>query len=174
MKASGDILVGFLDDVSENSCLVPILEYVNYTDCEFIIGIGDASIRKRISALPCKWYTAIHPTAVVSPSAQIGIGTTVMPNAIINADAKAGKHCIINTGSIVEHDITICDFAHISVGAKLGGTVAIDKSTWIGIGATVKNNTSICPNCIVGAGAVVICDLIENGTYVGVPAKVLK
>ena len=47
----------------------------------------------------------------------------------------------------------------------------IGLKTWIGAGAIVLNNLSICDNCIVGAGAVVIKDLEEEGTYIGVPAK---
>ena len=60
---------------------------------------------------------------------------------------------------------------HVSVGAKLSGTVSVGKSTWIGIGASVSNNLSICEGCMIGAGAVVVKDIDEAGTYVGVPAK---
>ena len=41
----------------------------------------------------------------------------------------------------------------------------------IGAGVTVKNNVTICSDCIVGAGAVVVKDIKEQGTYIGVPAK---
>lgn len=47
------------------------------------------------------------------------------------------------------------------------------EETWIGAGATVSNNVSICPDCMIGAGAVVIKDIKETGTYVGVPVKSL-
>ena len=57
------------------------------------------------------------------------------------------------------------------MGAKLAGTVHVGKATWIGIGASVSNNLSICENCMIGAGAVVVKDITESGTYIGVPAK---
>ena len=47
---------------------------------------------------------AIHPQAVISPSARIGAGVAIMAGAIINADAQIGDNVIINTGAIVEHD----------------------------------------------------------------------
>ena len=43
----------------------------------------------------------------------------------------------------------------------------------IGAGATVKNNTSICGECIIGAGAVVVKNIDQSGTYIGVPARMI-
>ncbi len=51
------------------------------------------------------------------------------------------------------------------------GDVKIGKNTWVGAGVTVSNNVSICDDCMIGAGAVVIKDIDEPGTYVGIPAK---
>lgn len=36
--------------------------------------------------------------------------------------------------------------------------------------AVVSNNVSVCADCMIGAGAVVVKDVVEAGTYVGVPA----
>lgn len=173
--ASGDKVEAFLDDnTTLESVSGSILDYKKYIDCEFVIGIGNAETRKELSALPLKWYTAIHPSAIISSQATIDEGTVVMPNAVINNGAIIGKHSIINTGAIVEHDNIIGDYAHISVAAKTGGTVRIGNSTWVGIGATVSNNVNICDGCTIGAGAVVVKDIEIKGTYVGVPAKIVN
>lgn len=174
---SGDTLLGFLDNNDvEKVDGYPVLgndeSYKDYPNTKFIIGVGDADIRERISKYECEWYTAIHPSASLSSlGVTVGEGSAVMANAAINSDATIGKHCVINTGAIVEHDDHISDFAHVSVGAKLGGNVFIGKKSWIGIGACIKNNVSLCDGCTIGAGAVVVNDIIENGTYIGVPAK---
>ena len=119
-----------------------------------------------------RWYTAIHPSAVISAlDTEIGAGSVVMANAVVNPSAHIGTHCIINTAAVVEHDNRIGDFSHISVGARLGGAVSIGAHTWIGIGAAVGNNVSICDHCIIGAGGAVIHAITESGTYVGVPAR---
>ena len=170
VQANNDILVGFLDDNNINA-IDKISGYKKYNDCLFVVGIGNAKLREKFSKLKCNWYTAIHPTAVISKSCVIEEGTVVMANAVINANAQIGKHCIINTGAIVEHNDMIDDYAHISVGAKLGGTVRIGKRTWVGIGATVKNNIAICNDCVIGAGAVVVDDIIYPGIYKGIPAR---
>ena len=146
--------------------------------CDFFVGIGNAKIREKIQreieAAGCNVVTLIHPSAVVAYDAHIGRGTVVMANAVINPSAVIGDGCIINTCASVDHDNTIGDFSHISVGAHTAGTVTMGERCWLGIGAVVSNNLSICSDCMIGAGAVVVKDIVESGTYVGVPAKKVK
>lgn len=182
--SSGDIVTGFLDDdcKEKSICGFPVLgrisDYVEYKDHSmFVVAIGNAKIREKIVSelSDVNWYTAIHPTAVVSRMAtNIGCGTVIMANAVVNPGASIGKHCIINTAAVVEHDNVIEDYVHISVGAKIAGTVHIGKRTWIGIGATAKNNISICDDCMIGAGGVVVKDILIPGTYIGVPVTMKR
>lgn len=175
----GDRVVGFLDDNTKLPKYIIDFPYLGviskapeFTDCEFVIGIGYNNIRRRIAEtynLP--WYTAIHPNAIIGLDVEIGEGTVVMANATINSSARVGKHCIINTGSDVEHDNVIGSYSHISPHAALGGTVLVGENCHIGIGATVKNNIKICDDVVVGAGAVVIRDIEKSDTYVGVPIR---
>ncbi len=177
---SGDKVVGFLDDGVEKgtqivgfSVLGKTEDYKNYADCEFVIAIGDSYIREKIAnELPVKWYTVIHPTAVISSiDVEIGEGTVVMANAVINSSAKIGKHCIINTGAIVEHDNVLEDYVHLSPNVVLSGIVKVGKSTHIGAGSCTKQVLNIASDCVFGAGSVIVKDITESGTYAGVPAK---
>ena len=152
IRASGDEVVGFLDDNKKLDTLGIVDDSVKYPNTEYIIAIGASTVREKFSNMKLSWYTAIHPSAIISPDAEIGEGSVVMPNAVINSGVRIGKHSIINTGAVVEHDNVLGDYVHISVGAKTGGTVTIGKSTWVGIGATVTNNIKICDNVIIGAG----------------------
>ncbi len=180
---SGDKLIGFLDDRACGSdfCGFPVMgkveAYTDFRDKMFVIAIGSAQVREKIAEelKAVHWYTAIHPSAVISElDVTIDEGTVIMANAVVNPGARIGRHCIINTGAIIEHDNQIRDYAHISVGAKLAGTVIIGSHTWIGAGAAVNNNISVCSNCIIGTGSVVIRNIEEEGTYAGVPAKKIK
>lgn len=180
--ASGYHVRGFLDDykASGSNYGIPILGGIDivpqFCDCEVIIAIGNNAIRKKIvEQYPdLNYVRLIHPTAVVSPSAQIGKGTVVMPMAVINADAQIGNHCIINSSVVVEHDNRLGDYVHISPRAALCGTVEVGESSWICSGATVINNVSICQNCTIGAGAVVLKNINDEGYYVGVPARIME
>lgn len=183
VQCSGDNILGFLDGYINTDTFLgkPVLgndsDFHLFPDAYFIIAIGNAAARERISGnMPdAKWYTAIHPTAVISTlDTSIGEGSVVMANAVINPCAHVGKHCIVNTTAVVEHDNKIDDFVHVSVGTKLAGTVTIGKRTWIGVGASVSNGITICKDCMIGAGAVVVKDITEPGTYVGVPARKIK
>ena len=183
VKLSDDNLIGFLtSDKNLTSFLgKPVLgldtEYKKFNDAYFIIAIGNSDARKRISRsmVGVKWYTAIHPQAIISKTDTIiGEGTVISANAVVNSCSKIGKHCIINTNCSVEHDNVIKSFAHISVGTMLGGNVTVGTGTWVGIGATVKNGITICDNCLIGAGAVVVKDIEMPGIYIGNPAKCMN
>ena len=181
VNLSGDRVIGFLDDnpkLEGNFMGFPVFGGVDcfkdYEDYYFIVAIGNATIREKIATKinGVKWYTAIHPSAIISKlGVTIGEGTVIMANAVVNAGAFIGKHCIINSGAIVEHDNQLEDFVHVSVGAKLAGTVHMGKRTWIGVGASVSNNLLICEDCMIGAGGVVVKNLKESGTYIGVPVE---
>lgn len=185
IQKSGDVVRGFLDDAAnlpENVAGIPVLggtaDYEKYTDCSFVIAIGNAAIRRRIAERlqgQVAWYTAVHPAATVAGlGVEIGEGTVVMAGAVINPCAQIGCHCIINTCAVIEHDNRLEDYVHVSPGAVLAGTVSVGENTHIGAGACVKNNLSIAANCTVGVGAVVVKDITESGTYVGVPARRLR
>ena len=183
VECAGDHVLGFLDGyIKEDTFLgKPVLgkdtDYEKYLDAYFIIGIGDAYARERfVNSMPeAKWYTAIHPKAVISTlDTSIGEGSVVMANAVINPCAHVGNHCIVNTTAVVEHDNQIDDFVHVSVGTKLAGKVTVGKRTWVGVGSAVSNGINICSDCMIGAGAVIVKDITEPGTYVGVPARKIK
>lgn len=142
-------------------------------DTDVIIGIGNAGVRKQIqkSISDEKLVTLIHPDAVVAEDVAIGKGTVVMAGAVINPGVRIGKGCIINTCSSVDHDCIVEDFVHVAVGSHLCGTVNVGTGTWIGAGVTAINNIFICPDCMIGAGTVIVNDIWESGTYVGVPAR---
>ena len=179
---SNDNVIGFLDDNLDiqnktiylnKTVLGTIKDIDKYKEYYFIIGIGNNNIRENIAnSYDLKWYTAIHPNAIIANEVSMEEGSVVMAGSIINTGTKIGKHCIINTKSSLDHDNMIEDYVHISPGATLAGTVHIKEKTWVCSGATIINNITIAKNNIIGAGSVVIKDINEeNGTYVGVPAR---
>ena len=169
--------IAFLDDNPEvRRCgeypVIGTSQAVKDMDGDVFVAIGHGETRHVVqrSVSSERIATLIHPNAVVS-DAQIGPGTVVMAGVVINPGARIGKGCIINTSSSVDHDCRVADYVHVAVGAHIAGSVVIGDGTWIGAGATVSNNVSICPGCMIGAGAVVVNDIMEPGTYAGVPAK---
>lgn len=176
--------IAFLDDGdAKESMGLPILgktsdmeKYVQTAD--MFVAIGNSKLRgefiERLLALGACVPTLVHPSAMIGACVDIGAGTAVMAGAVINPCAKLGRGVILNTCSSVDHDCVVEDDCHIAVGVHIAGTVHLGKRVWIGVGATIKNNVDVCADCIVGAGAVVVDDITVCGTYVGVPAKLLR
>ncbi|MED4079844.1 acetyltransferase [Halalkalibacterium halodurans] len=144
-------------------------------DYDIFIGIGNNQIREKLQnqlkASQATIPTLIHPSAVIGSKVAIGQGTAVMAGAVINCCSKIGDGCIVNTGATIDHDNCIEDYVHISPGVNIAGSVKVGRSSWLGIGSKVSNNIDITSNCIIGAGGVVVQDIYESGTYVGVPVK---
>lgn len=147
-----------------------------------IVSIGVNNVRKAVveklqtgakeNGTKIEFATAIHPSAIISPSAKIGEGTVIMPGAIVNADAVIGKHCIINTGASVDHECIIGDYCHIAPGVHISGDTQVGEGTWIGVGACVIQGIKIGQNTIIGAGSVVVNDIPNNVTAFGNSCKV--
>tara|TARA_R110001606_G_scaffold152476_1_gene293193 strand:- start:4390 stop:5010 length:621 start_codon:yes stop_codon:yes gene_type:complete len=142
---------------------------------EFIISIGNNSIRKKISKkLTVQFAKAIHHSAIVSKNVKIGKGTVVMAGAIINSGVSIGEHCIINSNAVVEHDCFVEDFVHISPSATITGNVTINEGVHIGAAATIIPNIKIGKWATVGAGSVVLKDVPAYAIFVGNPARIIN
>jgi len=155
-----------------------VLKDKTYRDSRLILAIGDNAARQKlwqtINALGYELACAVHPSAQIGRNVFIGVGSVIMANTAINSGTKIGENVIINTGATVDHDCVIGEFTHISPGAHLGGNVVVGALTHIGIGASIVQGVKIGKGVIIGAGAAVICDISDNVTAVGVPAKVIK
>lgn len=181
LNANGIKVEAFVDDnLNVNECGGrPVLHDATRLS-PMIVSIGVNRIRKMIverlkaNNPDIKFATAIHPSAVISPTAKIGEGTVVMAGAVINADAVIGNHSIINTGATVDHDCKIGDYCHIAPGVNISGATHVGEGTWVGVGSSVIQCLNIGKNCMIGAGSVVVKDIPDNVTAFGCPAKVIK
>lgn len=153
---------------------------------QFIIGIGDNRIRKKIfyrhGNLP--YTNVIHPTASFGldqrESIEKRVGNIVAAGVRFTNGAKVGNFGIYNLNSTIGHDCVIDDYVNICPGVNISGNVTILKESFIGTNACIINGQSMTNRITVGekstvaAGAVVIRDVPDGSTVMGVPAKVVK
>ncbi len=146
--------------------------------CDFIVAVGSNEVRERIFTELLEYgftpISLIHPTAVIGEGVEIGVGSVVFAGAVINACAKIGVGCIVNTMASVDHDCEVGQFSHLAVASHFAGTVKCGKNCFFGTNSAVINNINICDSVIVGASATVVKDIVEQGTFVGTPAKKIK
>ncbi len=155
-----------------------LLKSMLHTYDGVLVAIGNNRIRhcklRELEEAGARLCTLVHPAAAVSRYALLESGVVIFAGAVVNADARIGPGAILNTGCSVDHDCILGAGVHVSPGARLAGGVRVGDLSWIGIGASVRQLVQIGEEVTVGAGAVVVSDVADLLTVVGVPARVLS
>jgi serine O-acetyltransferase len=124
------------------------------------------------------WTQRLHFVArLLSQWVRFWTGVEIHPGAVIGRRLfiDHGMGVVIGETSIVGDDCTIYQ------GCTLGGTgkekgkrhPTILNNVTIGAGARILGNITIGENCRVGAGSVVLRDIPDNSTVVGVPGHIV-
>jgi len=142
----------------------------------FIVAIGNNEIRhnimSKINHYGGETPTLIHPTATISPSAEVGNGVYIQANVYLWTKVKIDDFCIISPGVVIAHHTSVGKACLISTLTGVGASIKIAEKVFIGMGCTIVTGISyIVESSIIGAGAVVINNIDQSGTYIGVPAK---
>lgn len=181
--------IGFFDDKPIASHdgypilgkLIDVMSFLASKKVEHIfVTIGDNQKRREIFEMVVKEYpqapmNIISKTAVVFSQESIcGSGIFIGHGAFIGSKAMISDNSVINTGAIVEHHSKIGAHCNIAPNATINGLVTLDEEVYVGSSSTIIQLKKICSKVTLGAGAVVVKDIVESGTYVGVPARRLK
>ena len=167
----------FVDDKYVNKFTKPVSSFNPETHW-MIVAVADCVEREKITRkLPVdtQYFTFIHPSAqILSEDVKIGEGSFIGANSILTTNIKIGKHAILNRGNHIGHDSIIGDFFSAMPGAIVSGNVTIGDRNYLGTNSTIIEKKTICNDVTLGANGVVIKDIVEPGTYVGVPSKKTK
>lgn len=131
-----------------------------------IIGISSALVIKKmvsdIKAAGGKFITIIHPSAVVSPVANIGDGVIIAPFVYVGPFSSIGNNSIINVHSTVGHDASVGNGVIVSPHVDLNGGATVGDYTFIGAGVVVDPRTNIGRYCKLSSGIAVKNDLPDG------------
>lgn len=180
-------LLGFIDENKDNIGKVSygykILGDLNYfkdkNNLYYVCAIGNATSRKKIIEKCYKYNIKaailIHPSVMFQRKlVDISEGAIICAGNILTTNIKIKRHAIINLSCTIGHDVIIDEFVTLYPGVNLSGNCSVGTSTELGTGSKVIQGKSIGSDCVIGAGAVVINDIKDGCTAVGVPAKVIK
>ena len=142
---------------------------------EFIPGVGYPDVKRKLIKKAREWELVpfkpiIHPKAHCAPDVNMALGCVIGPGAIIGSGVHLGRCVTIGPGCIIGHDVVIEESSTCMPGSIISGNCWIKSGVCIGAGAVLREKVVVGHGSVIGAQAGVICDCIDDGVYVGVPA----
>ncbi|SES25161.1 acetyltransferase [Actinokineospora terrae] len=134
---------------------------------------GRANVVRRLDLPAERYATLVHPAASVAHGVELGEGTVLLAGAVITAPQRVGAHVLAMPHVLFTHDDLVGDFATCAGRATLAGGVVVAESAYLGAGSLVRQGVRIGSRAVVGMGAVVLSDVPDGETWVGVPARPL-
>ena len=162
---------------------------VRYTDAQLAeidrpvdvaIGIGYPKGRRRVAEClltnrSFRFPNLVHPSVEIDTDVvSLGRGNMVCKGVVLTCDIEIGDFNLLNWNVTVGHDTRIDSFCVVNPGSNVSGNVHVCNGCFIGTGSQVLEGLDIAEATVVGAGAVVVNSIKLAGTYVGVPARLVK
>jgi serine O-acetyltransferase len=120
------------------------------------VNIPVVSLFLRIVAGIFQRFVQVLVGVYISPDAEIGPGLVIhTPFGIVVGPNKIGSHCTIQNGVVIA-----------------AGTRGIGDNVYFGAGAKVMGGAKIGNNVVVAANSLVLTDVPDNMTVIGVPARI--
>ena len=183
LRASEQAEPVFLDDALDGGSVngVPVIgrveDWQKYPQARFLITFGTRALSEklilfeRMRAAGMKFFNALHPSACVDDSAELGEGIVLSAHCAVMSNAVVGDCVFLCANCSIDHDCQVGAGCHFSPGVNVAGNVRVGRSVFLGTNACVVPEIRLGDGAIVGAGAAVIRDVHEYQTVVGVPAR---
>ncbi len=113
----------------------------------------------------------VSPHAFVWRNCKIGEHCFIFENNVVQPFVTIGDNVVLWSGNHIGHHSTIGSNCFVSSHVVVSGFCRLGEACFMGVNSTVSNNTNIGNNCIVGAGALVLSDVEDNQTVVGIWKK---
>ena len=176
-------VVGLLDD-AEIDCrrfsvrgvahLGPVDDLIEY-DAVYVVCLGwpwtRSEVARRIADRGRPAPPIVHPSADIGVGVELGPGSVVLGPAHLSPFARFGDHAVVSYLVSIGHDTTFGDYASVMPNAAVAGDVTAGNRVLVGAASAVREGIHLAHDVRVGAGAVVVSDVPEGATVVGVPAR---
>lgn len=126
----GFVKIGFLDDY--NPIADGKFDELNrlqdsYDGC--IVAIGAPEKREELSSGVWNLLTLIHPSAIISRSAQIGPGCVIEANSVIGSHVRIMNSTYICAGAVINHDAVVESYCQIDCNSVVAAQSTVPEKT---------------------------------------------
>lgn len=136
------------------------------------VRLSQALIKQRFDdyqAIDLEW-PEVHPSAVIHPSAKIGVNVRIGPNSVVGANCVIGDNTTIRSNSVIEHnasigkDCVIHNLVNIGYDCHLGDRVILRSGCMLGSeGFGFAQDTNKKYHRIPHTGRVILGDDVQVG-----------
>lgn len=168
-------------------CDLPLVAFEEIRDqyppsqCSMFVAVSYA----RLNALRTEKYLAakkngykivsyISSKAINWAELVAGENCFILENNVIQPFVKIGNNVTLWSGNHIGHHSTIEDNCFIASHVVVSGGVTIKENCFIGVNVTLRDHITIEKNNVLSAGALILKNTVENGVYLGSPAKLAK
>lgn len=141
------------------------------------VAIGNNRARldliQKLRATGFKLPNAISPRSYVSPHSRLGEGIAIFPGSVVSVGADLGDGVILNHCTAIAHDARLERGVHVAASV-VGGRAVVGEGTNVWPGSTIALGVKVGKWATIGAGSLVMRDVEDGATVVGLPARRLK
>lgn len=131
--------IAFLDDNPQKAYCHPVIGTTSdiegfrskYSTAIVALGNNERRMKYHDELKRCGYTipTLIHPTAYVSPEAEIAPGCIIRAKAVVSRYANLGESVILNVGALIDHHVEIGEGCHILMGAVVRNMAKVEPLT---------------------------------------------
>lgn len=140
-----------------------------------VFGLGFPEVRKKVAEkykAYCCFPNIIHPSVILcDTSNKWGEGNVFAPNSVFTTSVCIGNFNYFNLAVTVGHDTVVGDYNVFNPGVAVSGNVQIGNTNLFGVHSCIRQGISIGNNNILGMGGVLLKDMSDQQTWMGLPAK---
>lgn len=166
----------FLEKIPSSIKIIKLEDFQPSTD-HYLFGFIDPNKKPLLESLNkfnLHYSNLIHKFSYVSKTVKMAQGNYISAGVVLATNVRLGSFNYINRSVSVGHDTELLNFNHLGPGSTVAGNCKIGNNNFLGAGSVMINKLKMKDEITIGAGGVVVKDILDPGTYVGVPVRYLK